>query len=353
MLNLSTGMLISMGFQPFDENNEIEAKFHSLNVYEVRGINNANEFLNDPNPLKEVTPEVSISIGASLNDLCKSLTGDKWVENEEEWRKEKKTTPPYLMVLTSLPETTTCRSGFLKKDQDRLLTYNCFPEEKKKITLLEKERTYPVVTALSAVLSNNEHIVTFHPIEREVYGITKDGKQITDFLMTGHGEITTQKNFESFEISSGFQEAFKIGSRLHYKVGYFFDLAMREKDDLKKFLFYFLVLEVHTQQTFKKLNQSTSYKSIIKLPEHVAVEGSQLLEVYQKEEKEFVQDAKNLVHRLIWCSILFWTDVNDKDVQQFRELKKIRDKIFHGEEIDLTTLPINQARHLALKMIYH
>jgi hypothetical protein len=202
MLNPSTGMLKSMGFEPFDENNKIEAKFHSLNVYEIRGINNTNDSLKCPDKLKNVTSEVSISIGSSLNDLSKSLTGENWVENEEEWRKDKKRNPPYLMVLTSLPETTICKSGFIKKEQDRLFTYNCFLEEKMKIAKLEKEMSYPVVTALSAVLSNNGHIVTFHPVEREVYGITKDGKQITDFLMTGHGEISTQKDFKALEIST-------------------------------------------------------------------------------------------------------------------------------------------------------
>ena len=106
------------------------------------------------------------------------------------------------------------------------------------------------------------------------------------------------------------------------------------------------MLEVHTHQIFKTLDYTSSFDSINNLPNRIENETKNLFQAYQKE-------AKNLVHRFIWCSLLSWKDVSDEDIQQFKELKKIRDKIFHGEEIDLRSLPINQARLLALKMIRH
>ena len=115
---------------------------------------------------------------------------------------------------------------------------------------------------------------------------------------------------------------------------------------MKKFLYYFLVLEVHTHQIFKTLDYISSFDSINSLPNRIVKEAKVLFLTYQK-------DAKNLVHRFIWCSLLSWEDISDEDIQLFKDLKKIRDQIFHGEEVDLRALPINQARLLALKMIRH
>ena len=103
---------------------------------------------------------------------------------------------------------------------------------------------------------------------------------------------------------------------------------------------------MHTHEIFKTLDYISSFDSINNLPSRIEEETKTLFQTYQK-------DAKNLVHRFIWCSLLSWKDISDKDIQLFKELKKIRDKIFHGEEIDLSSLPINQARLLALKMIRH
>lgn len=346
MLNLSTGTIKSMGFDKFDEDNSIEATFHSITIYQIRGIVDNSEFSKFSSQLTKITADVSLSIGSSLNDICNSLTGENWVDSEEEWKKEKNISPPYLMVQVNLPGSTTCKSGFVKHEEDKLITYNCFAEEKEQLAKFEKENSYPVVTALSATLSCENHLVTFHPIEKQVYGLAADGKQIHDFLMTAHGKASTAKSFQISEITTGIETAFKIAKSLHYKVGYFFDLATKEKDSLKRFLYYFLVLEVHTHQIFKTLDYISSFDSINNLPSRIEEETKTLFQTYQK-------DAKNLVHRFIWCSLLSWKDISDKDIQLFKELKKIRDKIFHGEEIDLSSLPINQARLLALKMIRH
>jgi hypothetical protein len=349
MLNLSTGLLRSMGFENFEENNSLEATFHSINIYQIRGIADTSEFLKNPEPQKMVTTEIAIAIGSNLNEICNTLTGDKWADDEDEWKKEKNIHPPYLMVLTNLPGSYICKSGFIKQEEEKFITYSCFTEEKEKLAKFEKEKSYPIITALSALLSNEKDIVTFHPVEKIIYGLTLDGRQIHDFLLTGHGEISTARKFQLSEISKAIDTAFKVGKKLHYKVGYFFDLATKEKDSLKRFLYYFLVLEVHTNQIFKTLDyssKSSSFEAINKLPNRIEKETAALFQSYQK-------DAKNLTHRFIWCSLLAWNDVTDEDIQLFKDLKKFRDQIFHGEEVDLKSLPINQARQLALKMIKH
>lgn len=244
MSQLSTGALMGMGFDKFGEDYSIEATFHSLSVYQIRGIVAESEFLRQSDQLRKITTDVSLSIGSSINNICNTLTGEDWVENEQEWKKEKNANPPYLMVLTNLPASAKCESGFIKQEESKLITYGCFAEEKVKLSKFEKEKAFPIITALSAVLSKDDHIVTFHPIEKIVYGLTADNKQLYDILMTCHAEGYTSKVFQMSEITDGIESAFQVGEKLHYKVGYFFDLATKEQDYLKKFLYYFLVLEV-------------------------------------------------------------------------------------------------------------
>ena len=89
MLKISTGALKSMGFDKFNEDNSFEATFHSITIYQIRGIVDNSDLLNSSSKLTKITDDVSLSIGSSLDEICNTLTGENWVDNEEEWKKEK------------------------------------------------------------------------------------------------------------------------------------------------------------------------------------------------------------------------------------------------------------------------
>lgn len=343
-MGLTNYALEKMGFEKIPEDIPIEARFHSLNLYEIRGITANCESVLQPEVLKRATLEISASIGGSLNAVCQVLTGEDFAENEEEWLKEKKTTPPYLMVLTSLPNSAICKTGYWKNESGDITTHDCFTSSKAELVQLEKEKTTSFVTALSAGLSTPEHLVSFIPIAREVYGVTPDNLTIHDIRFTASAEVYVSKAFSIDEVVSGIEAALTASEKIHSKVGYFFDLAVRESDSLKKFLYYFLVIEIHTHQVFRGLDYPSSFSDVNNVPERIESAATSLLLTYQK-------DAKNLTHRFVWCSLLAWADITDEDIRQFKLIKKLRDRIYHGEEVDMNTLPINQAQKLALKIL--
>ena len=237
-MGLTNYALEKMGFEKIPEDIPIEARFHSLNLYEIRGITANCESVLQPEVLKRATLEISASIGGSLNAVCQVLTGEDFAENEEEWLKEKKTTPPYLMVLTSLPNSAICKTGYWKNESGDITTHDCFTSSKAELVQLEKEKTTSFVTALSAGLSTPEHLVSFIPIAREVYGVTPDNLTIHDIRFTASAEVYVSKAFSIDEVVSGIEAALTASEKIHSKVGYFFDLAVRESDSLKKFLYY-------------------------------------------------------------------------------------------------------------------
>ena len=339
MMGLSNFSLEKMGFVRIPDGTKIEARFKSLSIYEIRGISLNNKLPFFPDKIKHETDVLSVSIGNSVNAVCQALIGDVFTEDENKWRQNNKTNPPYLLVLTTVPESVSCNSGYWKHEDGKIFTYGCFTNAREALKKFEKERAATFVTSLSAGLSTPEHPVAFIPIEREVFGVTTDNEILHDFRVIGTGELTVSTAISADILASSIEAAFSACLEFHPNVGYFFDLATREKDVLKKFLYYYLVIEIHTHKEFKKIDYPLSFV----VSERIGSTAMQFFVEYQ--------EAKNLSQRFIWCSLLRWVEVGEKDFIQFREIKEFRDHIYHGEEVPEGTLPVNQARQLALKIL--
>jgi hypothetical protein len=343
-MGLSNFALEKMGFKQIPENLTIEARFRSLNVYEVRGIVSNKKSPINPADLKSTDNEISFSLGDSINEVCRVLVDDDFADDEEKWGTETNSTPPYLIVLTEAPEQVKCSHGYWKQENDKIITLDCFTAAKEALQKLENTRTTVVVTALSALLSGEQKPVVFVPVAREVFAETNLDKRLIDMRFSISGECYVSSPFNTADISSKIDSAFQLSNILHPKVGFFFSLAIKEKDSLKKFLYLFLVIEIHTHQTFKKLDYSSTLTELHTLPDRIAKSTA---EFYIDRLKE----AKNLTQRFMWCSILRWSEVGDEDVKIFKSVKRIRDRIYHGEEVTEKTLPISEAQSLAAKLI--
>jgi hypothetical protein len=97
MASLSRTAIESMGFRPLSEPASIAARFHALHVYEIQG------FLVDDASLPAQAGAVAgrpyqLAVGGSVNAVCRTLIDDDLADSEEEWQKEHKCTPPYLLT---------------------------------------------------------------------------------------------------------------------------------------------------------------------------------------------------------------------------------------------------------------
>lgn len=336
--------LEQMGFEQIPDDLTIEARFQSLNVYEARGIVSDKKEPLDPALLKKTSDVVSFSLGDSVNDLCQLLAGDNFSDDEEKWAAETNTTPPYLLVLTEAPEPVQCSHGYWKQANDEIITHDCFTQAKGALAKLENERTSVLVAALSALLSTEQKPVLFVPVTREVFAETNLGKRLRDFRSEFSAEGYASSPIITAEAVEKIESALHLSRSLHPKVGYFFVLAIKEKDRLKKFLYLFLVIEIHTHQTFKELDYGSSLSVLHVLPDRIVNSAA---DFYINRQKE----AKNLTQRFMWCSILRWREIADHDVRDFREIKRVRDRIYHGEEVVEKALPIAEAQSLAAKLM--
>jgi hypothetical protein len=343
-MGLTSYSLEKMGFEPIPPNIAIEANFRSLNVYEVRGIVSDKKSPLDPATLMRTDNEVSFSLGCSVNEVCRQLVDDDFADDEDKWRSETNSTPPYLIVLTESSERAICSHGYWQHANGEIVTHDCFTEAKEALQKLENQKTGVVVAALSALLSNDQRPVHFIPVAREVFAETNQNKRLRDLRFTFSAEAYVSSPIETASASTKIDSALSLSHLLHPKVGYFFGLASKEKDRLKKFLYLYLVIEIHTHQTFKALDYSGAVESLHVLPDRIAESAAAFYVDRQK-------GAKNLAQRFMWCAILRWSEVEDSDVATFKSLKRIRDRIYHGEEVEEKSLPISEAQALAMKLM--
>lgn len=88
-------------------------------------------------------------------------------------------------------------------------------------------------------LSSADRAVIFLPISREVFAETNYGKRLRDYRFSISAEGYVSRPVTAEAMAAKIESALSLYDELHPKVGYFYDLAIREKNNLKKFIYYF------------------------------------------------------------------------------------------------------------------
>jgi hypothetical protein len=115
---------------------------------------------------------------------------------------------------------------------------------------------------------------------------------------------------------------------------------------LKKFLYFFLSLEIETHAVFGKINHEAKTQSILSRDVRIPSATRSLL-------KTQVESLTNLFDRFAWCAACVWTDLSDDDVDQFKRLKGARDAIAHGRESEPPNGFARSAERLAHRILWH
>ncbi len=345
MMILTNYALEKMGFSEYPESDVLEVHFGVVRVFSVQGVNfHPNSTINT----SEVTKfgeNCTVVVSNSLNEGCKLLTGEDFVdESEEKWIENKKTRPPFVLIYFKEFSSRTLKGGKRKEHEGRIITYDAFPEGKLDIRKWEKESLPNVVTSLVVHLSTLERPVNLVPVERAISGTTSQGVTLFDIKMTGNATLLVSSGKTSEDINKSLLSSAEVFGQLEYKASRHFYAALNEKDRLKQFLSYFLFIERTTHQCFKNLDYNVSVRPTFNIPSRLDESGSLFFE-------QRFNDSKNLAQRFNWCALLAWNTLNDNDIDDFNELKKTRDRLTHGEDIAESDLPVEKARKLASKIL--
>lgn len=335
----------TMGFSEYPESDVLEVRFGIVRVFSVQGVDFHPSSSKTISDVVKFGENCTVVISNSLNEGCRLLTGENFVDEcEEKWVESKKTRPPFVLVYFKEFCTQTLKGGWRKEHEGSIMTYDAFPTGKEDIRKWEKESLPNIVTSLVAHLSTLEHPVNLVPLHRAISGTTSEGVSLFDVKMTASGSMFASFGKTSEDISVSLQSSSELFDQLEYKVSRHFYSALNEKDRFKQFLSYFLFIERTTHKCFKKLDYNINARPTFNVPNRLTVSGSLFFE-------QRFSDAKNLAQRFNWCAQLVWNTLNDSDINDFNELKKTRDLLSHGEDVPESDLPVEKARKLASKIL--
>ncbi len=334
----------AMGYTEFPETDMIEIHFGIIKAYSLRGMFFEQACTEKQSKVVSVSDQCTFAIAQSINEASKMLTGDNFSDDEEKWLSDKKANPPFLLIYFRESVSRELRGGYRQEKDGYIYTYDAFPEGKKEIREWEDRAVPSIITALTVTLSTLERQVELIPIERSVFGITKEGTTLFDLKVIGGatGHVSSPKKIE--EINTSLEKSKRLLPVLTKDVCRNFYEALNEPDRMKQFLGYFQFIERYTHSTYKSLNFNDDVKEMFNVPERIN-------EPITKFFEKLFTDSKNLSQRFHWCSLIAWKNIEEGDIKCFLDVKKVRDRVSHGEHVEESELPVEKVKKLALKLL--
>jgi len=343
-MQVTTAGIKAMGFEEYSSEDELLVNFKLVRIYEVRGTIFTPVDGVDQTEAVTFGEHCSVVISLNINSVAQKLYGDDCFESEDEWKKERKVSSPFIVVFYEPPNDYTLKGGYRKIEDKNILTYDAFPEAKEKLQKWENEELPSIITALTVKMSTPDRPTILKAADRFPFARTADGQTLFDTKLSGSMSGYASRNIELSQLNTALEQSSSLYSTLDEKTSRHIHMALGEQDTFKQFLYYFLFIERYTHSVYKKINYETDGSSLVNIPARLNIAASAFM-------KERQLEAKNLKQRFIWCSILKWNEISDQDIDDFREIKKIRDKISHGENVNISELPINKTKGLALKLL--
>lgn len=311
-----------MGFKPIQEGSAISAKFHAVHVLAIQGITVADGSLARVRSTVQDVP-FSLAIGSSLNKTARELLDDDYTEDETAWAKEHSCSPPYALVRFGPTATHTCSAGYAQERNSSLFTYDAFSGAKEELRAAADKVLPSVITALACTLSSREHQVRLTKVDSVAFGITDAGVVVHDLRITMNATGTVAKRIATDVLTEKIGRATVVASSINPKVSRFYHLALEEKDPLKRFLYFFLAVEVETHATFARIDHPSAFAALVAGDDRTR----DVVLPFLEEQREH---WKTLRERFAWCVVASWTHLTRSDVEDFLRLKRVRDDIAHG-----------------------
>lgn len=345
--NFSSRVLEEMGYLEPLGKGSLAASFMSVTVYEARGIVLSKGF-SQAQKGRVAGASYRVSIAESVNEGSKSLIGDDFTESESDWLKEVKATGPFALVAVGPTDFIECDAGRLMRAPDgSIVTYDSFRSVRETLQSLEKRVLPPVVATLTSTLSETDHHVYLRKIDSGFSGRTHEGTIVHDNRITVSGEATVSRRIDDARAIEALNSAVERTPKLHPRAANYFSLAAADNDQLKKFLFFFLSLEVSTQATFGKIDHLRELHSQV-FREGIAAPRSSTIGLINRD----VASWSNLFDRFVWCAACVWTGLDEDDVKLFKALKSARDSIAHGRASEPPAGYARKAESLAHKVLW-
>lgn len=331
-----------MGFTRIPVDGALSAAFHALHVFSVQGFTvSGGQVVVKSGRAAGV--EYTVGCGASLNAVCHALLGQQFTEDEVGWAQTRGANSPYLVVHLGPTVIHTATQGFVRNEAGDIISYDTFGQAREELHRLEERALPPIEMALSVAFAGVTPPVRILPSDVARFGLTAEGVTVHDFRFTGSATLYTSRPLELVRIEAHLNAVTHLSARVNKRVAAFFRLGRRDDDELKRFLYFFLAMEVETHRVFKTVSRKDHLRNVATYDVRVGAAAEQLLE---RKAENWV----NLADLFVWCVASVWKHLGEEDVREFQRLKKIRDDIAHGNIAKPPTGSAGAAEALATRL---
>ncbi len=233
----------------------------------------------------------------------------------------------------------------MKNEEDgSVSTYDSFPAARGELAALAATTLPAVLSALTCVISEESRHVVLRRITRAGAGRTTTGQVLHDVVVEVHGTAYVSYRLPQDSLDHKLEQAVRLAPTLNPKASRFFALGLGEDDELKRFLYFFLALEVETHAIFGRIDHEASFRKLISSA--TPPRQSTVLLLQRQADQ-----LKNLYDRFVWCAASVWTNLHDDDIGDFKKLKQARDAIAHGSRSEPPAGFARLAETLAQKLL--
>lgn len=322
-MGLTHYALEQMGYRRRRDNESLQTTFSSVHAFEVHGISPSFGLLIGFNGSVDGV-DYRLALAETLNAAAQLIASEDFADDEPAWIAQRKCSPPYLLIHIGPTTTHEMTGDFLKEETFGIQTYDAFIPARREIREMEAKVIPSVLSALSCTFGTLPNPVRFRELERAVAGKTTDGKTVFDFGLEFRAEVRVDQAVPLPDIQDRIKRAANLASRMSPKVSHFYHLALKEDDPLKRFLYLFLTIERQTHAAFKSTDHGSHMAGLLQVPTRVQATGTAFFGTQHER-------WKSLQERFVWCAMTVWTHLTDDDVDNFANVKKVRDQIAHGE----------------------
>lgn len=295
--------------------------------------------------------ELTVCIGNSLNTMCRVLLANDFTSDEDEWKEQHSSSPPFLMILLGPTAMSTATHGWLKEEGDRLSFYDNFNDARLALKKDADNILPRLQAAFMATFSDKNKTVYFIPKDTVVAGRSTDGRWIDVWNLHFSASVCALTKLEAGAIEELIQRSCSALHFINQKSARFYSAATNENDGRKKFLLYFLAIEASTQRTFKAIEKGR-LSAIPNSSRRELQHSLNRLRIMQRgNENSKRNNWESLGEKFIACLATTWSGLDDEDVNTFYELKKVRDDISHGRLMEPKPHSVNMAERLATKVM--
>lgn len=320
----------SVGFKEYPEDDILNVKFRMVEIFTVDGLLLEGEEM--------TTQSISYDnncramIGNNLKTTFKKLLNTKVDDDYFSKLSEHRL---FLVIDYFSEKMYSTKGGHRIESAETISTYKQFKEAKRDIANIKDESSRSIVVAVQTQLAKIFHEINITFRDCIFFGKNTDGKTVIDLEINSSLSATCLMRVGDIEKINSLLNLSKekkdrienLGIENYYN-------GQQEKDDDKKFMFYFAFIEKFTQKNFKK-------------HKNIEIKEKNDIGYYKKE----LLNHEGIRERFIFCSLYVWNDMEKKDIDDFLELKNIRNDLAHGRNPEITLKLITKIEILSLKII--